>query len=181
MNSQSVVANTGAIDQTALYHEPTQKTLQRPQPEQHQRLQYQFLGQTFSDQKYDEWNDEHHANGATDHPMQVFPKKDGFEICQLKMRIELLILWKLFVLLKRVIPICFVQGWNGSHDQAPVAHGKPRMCETRNATDQHHQRHHYGTACQPRNYPFFVFHAAKVISSVNPINYDLYHTTDHGK
>ena len=84
--------------------------------------------------------------------MDVFPKKDEFEIRQTHAVVDQLELWRELVSLKNVHPLRLVEGRDGAHDGFPVHNGKARACQARHSPDTDHHDDQKTKEGQPKNH-----------------------------
>jgi len=91
--------------------------------------------------------------------MQPFPKVDDLEILQVKMRIQFLIFWVLFVEFKGFDPFLFIHWRNGSADQFIIGYGKARVGQPRYSADNNHNENKRTANQKPRNNGFVFLHS----------------------
>ena len=138
MRGEPVLADIGAVDETALHHVPADGALEAAENEESDQPRQKRARDIAEKPEADEWHEKSDADQPAEKAMRPFPPIDGLELVEAHAALELGIFGDLLIGLEGLLPVGLGERRHGAHDRLPLGDGEARIGEPRGAADQDH-------------------------------------------
>src|SRR4029079_1872232 len=124
MHRKAVLADVDPVDETALYHVPTDRALQTAKHKEARELGPKGTRNIAGPPEKQERQEEDGTDQPPKESMRPFPPIDGLEGRQIHRRVDLRIFRNLPVRIEGALPIGFRERRDGAHDRLPFGDGE---------------------------------------------------------
>src|ERR1043165_6538680 len=124
MGNEPVLADVGALGESAFHHEPAERPLQSTEEKDRDKPRTEFLPDPTPQQEPETRQGEGKTDQATPEPMDIFPPEAAAELGEGHIGTELLEFREMLIEIKLALPVGFVQRRQYAADRFPFSDGE---------------------------------------------------------